>query len=250
MAIAYDASTQASTSLGTSPFTFNHTPVGTPKGVFVFLSSANNRLDEVTSITYGGVAMGAYRAGTWDTTGEIRTAQVWFLGSGIPTGTQTVSIAHDGTATSKWFTCLTVTATGDTHLAGTGTGTAADDQANPSVTITGISGASYGAALLFSGLPDTTSITAGSGMTMRQQVDFGANTGHLESSTSENASGNLVMGFTATTDDVAMVAIAIEEDLPRSPSTSDAITVSESAQIAQADTINAAPRFIPELIIH
>lgn len=33
-------------------------------------------------------------------------------------------------------------------------------------------------------------------------------------------------------------------------SVSDSSTTSESAQIAQADTINAAPRFIPELIIH
>jgi hypothetical protein len=37
---------------------------------------------------------------------------------------------------------------------------------------------------------------------------------------------------------------------PNLPSVADSTTVGESAQISQADTINAAPRFIPELIIH
>jgi hypothetical protein len=213
MAIAYDASSQGSG--GSNPVSWTHTPVGTPKGVFVGITEHETLSDDVTGVTYGGVALTKVDGLTVDS-GEDGTAQVWYRGSGIPTGAQTVSIALSGAAggTVRGY-CITVTAASDKNTQLAGIGSAKVDSStmstNPSVTITGIVGASYGFAVLFSGRDSVGLVTAGSGQTMRQQADDGNTTGHAESSTSQNASGNLTIGFTQASDDVAMVGVAIEE---------------------------------------
>jgi hypothetical protein len=51
-------------------------------------------------------------------------------------------------------------------------------------------------------------------MTVRQDHDFGSQTASGESSTSENASGNLTIAFTAAEEDAALVGVAIQEVIP------------------------------------
>jgi hypothetical protein len=205
MAIAFDAT---SNQINTGSLSITHTPVGTPKGVFFFVI-VNNDTATPTSVTYGGVAMTLINSAA-DSSGEIGSCFGYFLGSSIPTGAQTVA-ATVTAGKDVAGVVITVTAAGNTQLAGTGSGKVEGDTANPSVTITGITGASYGAAGLFSGLGAVGNVAAGSGQTTRGQVDFGNQVASAESSTSENASGNLTIAFTSVTDDVAMVAIAIEE---------------------------------------
>jgi hypothetical protein len=208
MSIAYDAVSSGS---GTSSFSWTHTPVGTPKGVFVFVQvNASTSTTHVSGVTYGGVAMTQQQVAV-DSVGETGTCFGFFLGSSIPTGAQTVAVTVADGSKSEFADAITVTAAADTRLAGTGSGKVEGDIADPSVTITGISGASYGAAGLFSGQNTVPAITAGTGQTMRNQQDFGTTTTSVESSTSEQASGDLTMAFTVAIEDVAMVAIAIEE---------------------------------------
>ena len=89
MSVARDAVTEAPASFTTST-SFTHTPVGTPKGVIVYVAQNASSTDENGSISYGGVAL-TKQTFAHDTATELLGAYAYFLGSGIPTGAQTVS---------------------------------------------------------------------------------------------------------------------------------------------------------------
>ena len=140
--IAFDAVSNSGSSVA-DPIEWTHTPVGTPRGVFVGIAvNSGSGQDTIVSVTYGGTAM--TRVGrAVHSTGETGQAYMYFLGSNIPTGAQTVSIDVNNTTLSKWGMCVTVTAGADTQLAGTtGFATTTGILENPEVTVTGISGAS------------------------------------------------------------------------------------------------------------
>ena len=169
--------------------------------------------NDVTGITYGGVSMSFVDSAK---NAENRWCIVYYLGTGIPTGTQSVSVSL---SSSKAFSvqAIGITASNDTELAGIGSAKTVTTGSNPSVSITGISGASYGFGFFYSGLPNTGDVTAGSGMTMRLQRDVGPETLHAESRTSELASGNMTIAFTASSDTVSMVGVAVQESTPSGP---------------------------------
>jgi len=208
--ISFDA---ASEGTGTSALSWTHTPVGAPKGVFVFCINNTVSTDVFSGATYGGVAM-TQKASAADTSGEPGFTEGYFLGASIPTGAQTVACTVSTGSTAKWGVAITVTAASDTQPAGTGACSVSNNVANPSCSITGISGASYGAAGHFSGQANESSITAGSGMTKGPGNDFGSMVTASEYSTAQQGSGNMTIGFTVATDDVAMVAIAVEQTTP------------------------------------
>src|ERR1041385_7609706 len=97
MAVAYSAHAWAHTqggpwSTSQASFTWNHTPSGTPRGILIFTYS-DDSTNLVTSCTYGGVNVPAVSGGVAsDTAGEKSTVAAWFLGSGVPTGTQAVVV--------------------------------------------------------------------------------------------------------------------------------------------------------------
>jgi hypothetical protein len=76
----------------TNPQTWTHTPAAgpPPDGIVVTVVHGTTSTDHVTGITYGGVPM--TRAVTAAHTGtEPGRADIWFLGTGIPPGLQTIS---------------------------------------------------------------------------------------------------------------------------------------------------------------
>ncbi len=108
MAIAYDTFTDCNNNAGT----FSHTPVGTPRAVFVMASHPDNA-DFITGVTYGGVAMSrvnAFGVGF----GSQSTSYIYFLGSNIPAGTQSVVIS--GTAHGGHSVIVTYTGSADTEI--------------------------------------------------------------------------------------------------------------------------------------
>lgn len=232
MAIAFDTSSRTDNPSGG----WTHTPVGTPKGVFVFIIQQNST-DAATAVTYGGVAMTELQNALSST--EVGRCQGYFLGDNIPTGAQTITPSMSGTNAAAGF-CVTVTAAGDTQVAGIGSAKLESGSVTaPSVTITGISGASYGAGGIFSGIGAPSDIAAGTGMTLRQLgVDFGANSAIQESSTSQNASGDLTIGFLAGTNPAALVGIAIEEIAAAGPANLKSYNTNLKANIK---TINTNP---------
>lgn len=120
--VAHDAASEdddvdGSTSEGS--FTWNHTPVGTPRGVFV-CTFTQSTTDEVSGVTYGGTAMTAVVGGRAldDASSDLGDAKLWFLGSSIPTGEQAIVVTRTNNATVVWALAETVTAGADTEVTG------------------------------------------------------------------------------------------------------------------------------------
>ena len=114
MAVAYDAYSAQSTTATTMSWT--HTPSGTPRGVLVFITW-NSSGGSIGGVTYGGVAMTALSpAVTHTESGSTHKAIAFFLGTGIPTGSQTVLVNSTYSGT-KVAVAITVTASQDTEIA-------------------------------------------------------------------------------------------------------------------------------------
>lgn len=117
MAVAHDAASDVG-STKTGNFSWTHTPVGTPKGIVVFLMELAASADPFTGVTYGGVPMDEVASGfAQDTAGEPLCCKAYFLGDSIPTGAQTVSVSAAG-GLSAVGVAASVTAGNDTEVLG------------------------------------------------------------------------------------------------------------------------------------
>lgn len=124
MSVAHDASSESHT--GTTPstseasFSWSHGgAVSLVKGVLVFVFNTSATADTVSSVTYGGVALTAVTGGrAVDTASEFGSCKAYFLGSGVPQGTQTVVVNRTNNANSMYAIAITFTAAQDTTYAG------------------------------------------------------------------------------------------------------------------------------------
>lgn len=212
---AHDASSESDTGTAgwttTNPKTWTHTPSGTPRGVLIGCVAFNTINQAVfREVTYGGVqATSYYEWYAQDTAGEFGQVKLYFLGSNIPTGAQTVSVTNSASTDEKWCAVATITASLDTKLVGEvllqEDGTLAEQSVD--------SGASTGQryALCFSGI--TTPPAVGSNTTSLQTMDRASGTDSAAFARETNAgSGSRSVGFSdGTTDDRACVHVAVIE---------------------------------------
>ena len=176
MAVAFDAASEshAATTPSTSEasFTWQHTPVGTPAGVLVYVFTFADA-DYITSVTYGGVALAQYGEAA-DTAGEPMRATAFFLGqpSLIPTGQQSVVVTRTNNATPMYAVAITVTAgtNRDTEATGlttiTGDGTVAEQavtDGSPGADSVRFAGGAFGHATL----PTAGMVLTGGGALLR-----------------------------------------------------------------------------------
>lgn len=211
MAVAYDAvSSQQHTSAAANPDTWTHTPAGTPRGVIVAFSQANLTTSNVTGITYGGQALSLVGTVAIDTLGEPGMAETWFLGTGLPTGAQTISVAFSASPTEDYqFVAVTVTAAADTEILTTGK--AEENQADPAIVLSysGRTGLAVGA--LASGRGTVADITWGAGLTkITGFINGFGSTLHAAHQTTAGSS-DFTFGCTVLSDDVAMAAAVMTE---------------------------------------
>lgn len=116
MTVAFDAAVTANQ--GTGDFSYTHTPVGTPRGVIVLVSQ-HDIVGDVTAVTYGGVSMTEVSGSpAIRDAGEDGQVHIFFLGSSIPTGAQTVAITTSGTY-ARHAASITLTAGADTEVVDT-----------------------------------------------------------------------------------------------------------------------------------
>lgn len=120
MAVGFDASSESHTgttgSASEASFSWTHSG-GTPKGVLVF-TFVNGSGDDATDVTYGGVSLTAVSGGrAVDTAGSPRDCKAWFLGSNVPTGSQTVVVTRSNNANVMYAVAITVTASSDKDTA-------------------------------------------------------------------------------------------------------------------------------------
>lgn len=212
MTVAFDASTTSSGwTSSPDPFTFSHTPAGTPRGVVVFIGGANSA-DLITGVTYGGVTMTRTPNGrAVDSVGEALSSYAYFLGSGIPTGTQTVSIDHTASGHAKIAFCITVTAGDDTEIVIDNL--LQGDQADPQIALDTDTRVALRCFIVGSGHNSPSSLTLISGMSSVGSGTDGTKSIVCGRETSPS-SGNTNTGWTATSEDVAMIAVAVAEKLP------------------------------------
>lgn len=204
-AIAFDAESEAE---GTS-LSWTHTPAGTPKGVLVgIVENARSTLG-VTAVTYGAVGMTKV-LDAFDTATELGAVSVWFLGSGVPTGAQTVAVTAG--ADAKWGSCVTLTGPGNLEVADSDR--VQENAANPTVTLqTGIGVESFVAAWAFSGLADVTALAEQVEFFQQKLTnsrDFGNQVAVATRGTASYLGGDVKAGFQSATDDMAMVAVAVK----------------------------------------
>lgn len=194
---------------------WTHTPWKKPRGIIVGIVHGVVSTDVVTGVTYGGVAMTRVTTAA-DTVTEPGRVYIYFLGSGIPEGAQTVAVTKTGTdATTAW--CLALDADGDTSV--NTSGVVQENAANPSVTLgTGSTFDGFVFGIFYSGLANVNppSIQDGVGLTrvLASSVggrDFGAFVG--AANYGEKKGANVVANFISATDDAAFAAVAI--DVPR-----------------------------------
>lgn len=236
MAVAFDAYTKSAQFLEDVyplPYEFTHTPVGTPKGVIVMIVCwpTDGGYDLVSGVDYGGVAMTRVNV-AFDSAIEEGCAYIYFLGSGISTGAQTVAIQEVDNGIvypKKVAVCVTVTAATDTVVADSDI--VEDDAANPSATLTANGQSGMAFAAMFSGLGSAA--TAGASCTLIDSHNYdsgGARYADWVRITTAT-SANQTVAFTSASDDVAFVAALISE----------AITNTFTAYAAPAQAYGSAP---------
>lgn len=117
MAVAHD--TYVASGNSTTTITQAVTPTGTPRGVKVYVSQISATDDQVTGVTYGGVAMTrvpTHGFVSHTTAGDTGATYAYFLGSSIPTGTQNVVVSVTAGAATKIAIIYVVTAAADTEI--------------------------------------------------------------------------------------------------------------------------------------
>lgn len=212
--LAYDTSIEAVRTLTTDPFTWTHTPIGTPRGVIVTTAHGIESTNCIVSVTYGSATMTITQSNT-DTLTEPGRSYIYFVGTSIPTGPQTVTadIAALGTCstTDMEFVSITYTAAVDTVvLANNGIN---ENVANPSVTLSYSGRQALAVMVFYSGVgtvPITSACSGSSACTLVFNEDLGNFVSTVDRQTTRGGT-NQVMGYTSGTDNVAFSAVAITQ---------------------------------------
>lgn len=215
MSVAFDNSSESHTgttgSTSASSFNWSHISIGTPRGFLVF-TCTNANADDATAVDIGGVSLTAVTGGrAVDTAGEAGDVKAWFLGSSVPTGTQTVTVTRNNNANEMWAIGISFTASGDTEVYEPGIvllqgdGTIAEqnvDDGSPGTDSTRF-------AVINSGLPTVPS--AGANSTASRGIDFGARVIQAVRET-VTGQGSRPIGFSSgTSDDRAAVHLAVRQ---------------------------------------
>lgn len=189
-------------------FTWQHNPVGTPRGVLVF-TFVNAFADDATGVTYDGIAMTAVSGGRAElSSAESGDCKAWYLGASIlTTDPADVVVTRNNNANVMYAVCITLTATADTEVVGTPVLVQAV-QAPAEVAVD----SSTADALRFAGINygGPALAPAGASSTAMIGIDFGPRTINSVRETT-GGTGSRSVGFAAGSDDDAAVHLAIAE---------------------------------------
>lgn len=212
MAVGFDATTEFPTAASagaslTLTLSWNHTPVtSTPRGVGLFVSYAPSSLTAVTTVRYGGVDLTRYGFAR-DAATEPGVMEFWYLGAGVPTGTQAFNVVTGSTGAGMWGVGFTVSASASTTVSQVLI--FEDNQALSERTLSTVevgmcfAGAYWGGA---------TAPGVGANSTTLHDIDYGAYAARVVRETTAG-SGKRLVGFSAITDDVAAIYVAIDEEI-------------------------------------
>lgn len=210
MAVAIDKITDLGSFTDTpDPFTASHTPVGTPRGVSVFIFSPRI-IDYIDgTVSYGGVALARDQ---WAAINGTEDLECWhyFLGSGVPTGTQTVSIAHTGAVPAKYAVCVTYTASGDLEIKASGK-IETEPVDDPSLALDSGASTALRIGALYTGTNSAGNVAPGTGYT--EAYELGVAAANVQSVIYETtpSSGSTSIAWTTQNEETALIGAAIGE---------------------------------------
>ena len=211
MAVALDATSNPGATF-TGNVSWTHTPVGAVRGVMITVFNVTaSGVDQVQGVKYGGVTVPRISPPSlFKTTTEAMGLAAFFLGAGVPTGSQTVEVLTTAATVTKAGMCRTFTATKDVEKIAEVVWSS-DALANPTGTLA-LAGRSACCVLVFlsgqqavSGFTQLTNWSIGS-----PESDFG-NAGGGEYTYNIVGTANVTAGWTQTSDDAVGMAIAVAE---------------------------------------
>lgn len=208
----------ANTRTGTgNPHSWTITPNAACKLIVVMAAHGTSSTDHWTgAVTYGGVAMA--RAGgllAQDAAGEPGAAVMYWLGTGIPTGLQTISMTLGSATTDDIHAyCMTFDASGDCYLVSSAK--LEGDQANPQIDLSANGLHSVACGVYYSGGLIAASTPIGSMTEHGPNNNAGATWSVCFGRTTTIDSSDKSIGWTAASEDVAMVAALFGEYNPTS----------------------------------
>jgi len=221
MATAFDSASESHTgttgAASVASFTWNHTPVGTPRGVVVFCFAQPLAADIFTGVTYGGVALTAVSGGfASDTDTEPGCVKAYFYGgAGIPTGLAAVVVNRTNNATITYAVVFVVVGSTTTEVPATvqldtGSGVKTPREANVDDLSPGTDSVRF--AAMYSGHSAIQAAGANSTTPAGLGIDFGALVCSVARETTAGQ-GSRPVGFTTAggNDDVATVFLAVRE---------------------------------------
>jgi hypothetical protein len=212
MAIAFDVATTAAAYTATGTQTTSHAASASARAAVVMIDQNASAADQVSTVTYGGVAMTAVTRQSEAT--EAGAIGIYWLDNIAP-GTQNVAVTTTGTANKQvCIATMTVTAGSKIVMAATNFGTSAS-AANPSWDLTGLD-AYNGVSLtcfevIHSGLTTMTT-TPHAGWTRISSTDLGSQGRGFAYEQIAPAAGIINSGWVATTaDDFVGASVAFAE---------------------------------------
>lgn len=214
MAVAHDTASESATgstgSTSEASFTWSHSGASSGvKGVLVF-SFVNANANDATSVTYGGSSLTAVTAGrAVDTLTEAGDCKAWFLGSGVPQGTQSVIVNRTNNANVMYAVAITVTASTDTE-----TFNPVLLQENQALAEQYVVDCGLTNSVRYAGVNSGLATHPPAGANSTELHFFPSTAGTRSISTVRETTagaGARLVGFTAATDDVAFVGVAIRE---------------------------------------
>ena len=210
MAVALVATVESVRTVTTDPGTFSYAG-GTPEGIVVAVVHGVTATRHAQTVTYGGVAL-ALIVEAADTATEPGNASLWFLGAGIPSGTQTVSVDLDS-ATGDDIHFVVWELSGGADLEVIDSDELNNNAANPTVTLQSGGRTKISLCAMYGGgaAPGGTLAT---GNTIGHTHDLGAFYSQTCSETTVDNANHTTGWSTLGTDDLALVAIAVSEKEP------------------------------------
>lgn len=216
MAVTFDIATESSASdIGSASeasFTWSHNanPGGGQGGVLIF-TFVNANADNATSVTYGGVGLTAVTNGrAVDTVNETGDCKAWFLGTGVPSAGQTVVVNRTNNSNVMYGVAITVFSSIDTEVTGV-----ALLQENQALAEQSIDDGSPGTnSLRFAGTNSGLATHPAAGANSTEAHFFPNPSAQRSISTvreTTGGQGSRSVGFSASTDDVAAVHLAVRE---------------------------------------
>ncbi len=213
MTVAFDVFSNPTA--GTGDLSWSHNPVGTPRGILVWVVANVSTEDNVTGVTYDGDALTEVSGSpNIHATGETGGVYCFFRGVSVSTADPATVVMTSGlSGIVRQAGAVTLTAADDLEIVDVDATINGDTEVNPSVVLSLSSRTSFAGIGFHSGRQGPANITPLTNWTDQEEFDFGAQVAGFYTFDTIGSS-DVTAGWTQGSDDATAIAIAISEPVP------------------------------------